>query len=364
MISGEELSHWRSVVPWSGVDQVAQDLVLARLVAEVANDPLLSQAVTLKGGTCLHKIWLDVPWRYSEDLDYQLTGPIDLRELFAVYRVIGERVGFSGAARKINSQFVHVLMTGSDHAGYPLRVKMDIQRAPRQLPGGTERPDFHVDSPWFQGGGPVPAFPPEEIIASKVIAVYQRKRPRDLFDMWAAIRSGLIETTDVATAYGTYRPLDPEHWTARQAARSLIERVTDHEYIADLTELARYAPVEYDLADNISVAVELIDQSAEATQTERSWKRVLRKGSTAQEVMAQWVDNNSLAAAEIGMVGDTLTRPVAVERDATGGDRPKRLLKSAIEAAHHADPRASHASIARQTGASHSYVSSVRRDLR
>lgn len=52
MISGEELAHWRSVVPWSGVDQVAQDLVLARLVVEVADDPFLSQAVTFKGGTC------------------------------------------------------------------------------------------------------------------------------------------------------------------------------------------------------------------------------------------------------------------------------------------------------------------------
>lgn len=364
MISGEELAHWRSVVPWSGIDQVAQDLVLARLVVEVANDPFLGQAVTFKGGTCLHKVWLDVPWRYSEDLDYQLTGPIDLRELFAVYRALGDRVGFSKTSRNINSQFVHVLMTGADHAGDPLRVKVDIQRAPRQLPGGAERPDFHVDSPWFQGGGPVPAFPPEEIIASKVIAVYQRKRSRDLFDLWAAIRSGLIEATDVAASYGTYRPPDPEHWTARQAARSLIERVTDHEYVAELAELARYAPVEYDLAENISVAVELIDQCAEATQTERSWKRVLRKGSTAQEVMSQWVDNNPLAAAEIGMAGDALTRPVAVERGTTGRDRSKRLLKATIEAAHHADPRASHASIARQTGASHSYVSSVRRDLR
>lgn len=363
MISGEELAHWRSVIPWSGVDQVAQDLVLARLVVEVANDPFLGQAVTFKGGTCLHKVWLDIPWRYSEDLDYQLTGHIDLRELFAAYRALGERVGFSETVRKVNSQFVHVLMAGTDHASDPLRVKVDIQRAPRQLPNGAEQPDFHVDSPWFQGGGPVPAFPPEEIIASKVIAIYQRKRPRDLFDMWAAIRSGLIEAEDVAASYGTYRPPDPEHWTARQAARSLIERVTDHEYVAELAELSRYAPVEYDLAENISVAVELIDQCAEATQTERSWRRVLRKGSTAQAVMSQWVDNNPLTAAEIGMVDDALTRPVAVERDATGGDRSKRLLKSTIEAAHHADPRASHASIARQTGASHSYVSSVRRDL-
>lgn len=364
MISVEELTHWRSAVPWNDDEQVAQDLILARLVVEVANDPLLHRAVTFKGGTCLHKVWLDVPWRYSEDLDYQLTEPIDLRDLITAYRALGEKVGFSETNRNINSQFVHVLMTGTNHVGDPLRVKTDIQRAPRRLPDGTEPQEFHVDSPGFQGGGFIPAFPPEEIIASKVIAVYQRKRPRDLFDMWAAIRSDLVEAKDVAASYGTYRPPDPRHWTARQAARSLVERVTDHEYVADLAELARYAPVEYDLAENVSIAVELIDQCAEATQTERSWKRVLRKGSTAQAVMSQWVDDNPLAAAEIGMVDDALTQPIAVEPNATARGRSKGLLKSTIEAAHHADPSASHASIARQTGASQSYVRSVRQGFK
>ena len=57
---------------WS-LHNVEQDMLLGRLVVEIADDSYLAGALVLKGGTCLHKLWLPEPWRYSKDLDYERT---------------------------------------------------------------------------------------------------------------------------------------------------------------------------------------------------------------------------------------------------------------------------------------------------
>jgi predicted nucleotidyltransferase component of viral defense system len=70
VISPADLAYWRRTVRWADSNQVEQDLVLSRLIIEIAHHPLLGQELVFRGGTCFHKLWLDRPWRYSEDLDY------------------------------------------------------------------------------------------------------------------------------------------------------------------------------------------------------------------------------------------------------------------------------------------------------
>lgn len=70
MITPADIAHWRTQVPWVDPDQVEQDLVLSRLIIEIADDPVLGPELVFRGGTCFHKLCLDRPWRYSEDLDY------------------------------------------------------------------------------------------------------------------------------------------------------------------------------------------------------------------------------------------------------------------------------------------------------
>ena len=73
MIPRHEIDAAARRRPGWDTQQVEQDIVLTRLMAEVANDKYLAEALVLKGGTCLHKLWLPEPWRYSKDLDYART---------------------------------------------------------------------------------------------------------------------------------------------------------------------------------------------------------------------------------------------------------------------------------------------------
>lgn len=67
MITEAELARWRSNVPWIPDDQVEQDLVLSRLIVELANHGLLGDELVFRGGTCFHKLWPERPWRYAAE---------------------------------------------------------------------------------------------------------------------------------------------------------------------------------------------------------------------------------------------------------------------------------------------------------
>jgi len=63
------ITHWRNVAPWPQDVQVEQDLILSRALVEIFLEPSLSDALLLRGGTALHKLFVSPPRRYSEDID-------------------------------------------------------------------------------------------------------------------------------------------------------------------------------------------------------------------------------------------------------------------------------------------------------
>ncbi len=105
MIPRASLIAWSARAPWPSEDQVEQDLVISRLLVEIAADPLLSKELAFRGGTCLHKLHLEEPLRYSEDLDFVRTNqrPL-LGEIFDALRSISNRVGLREHRRRFPSR--------------------------------------------------------------------------------------------------------------------------------------------------------------------------------------------------------------------------------------------------------------------
>lgn len=351
MISSDALDHWQSVVPWTRLKEVEQDLVLARLIVEIARHPLLGEGLALKGGTCLHKLWMGRPWRYSEDLDYnlRLTGPRS--GILEALDEVGRSVGFGDLQAAYKSEFLHVFFLGVFRDGSPMRVKVDVQ-LPIEEPAQTHasRP-FEVDNPWFTASLEVPSFVPAEMIASKVVALYQRRKHRDLFDMWAALHSGLVTPSEVAAMFAAYRP---KQWTPRLAAKNLIKKLERRDYVEPLAISAVHAPAIYDLVANVRMAADLIDTCAKATQPVKRWRRAVTSGGTATIILGDWT-NTYQEQQDQGQN----KRQVVGLRPAPA----RHTLKEQIRAAGRADPKASRAQIAQQTGASRSYVSQVLRRI-
>src|SRR5271170_7588516 len=75
MIPQANITAWRASAPWPDDAQVEQDLVLSRAVVELFSTPDLADAIALRGGTSLNKLFIDPPARYSEDIDLVQTKP-------------------------------------------------------------------------------------------------------------------------------------------------------------------------------------------------------------------------------------------------------------------------------------------------
>jgi hypothetical protein len=52
MIPALAIADWANTVRWPNPDQLEQDLTLARLIVEIANDPYLGHELIFRGGTC------------------------------------------------------------------------------------------------------------------------------------------------------------------------------------------------------------------------------------------------------------------------------------------------------------------------
>lgn len=244
MISPAEIQHWRNRVPWNADDQVEQDLILARLMIEIANDPLLRNELIMRGGTCFHMLWLDRPWRYSEDLDYVRRSEGPIGPILDALRSIGERVGFdktSTAVGKHPKAHMHSTFAG----GNRLRVKVEMNTFERSPALPTTSRKLAVDSPWFDGSAEVPTFEIEELTATKIRAIYQRSKGRDIFDLWLAVHLAGVEPDSIARCFAPYRP---DSWTPGLALANLEAKLADQSFTTDIDGLLVDRPDGYDAA--------------------------------------------------------------------------------------------------------------------
>ena len=67
MIPRAHVTAWRARAPWPTDAQIEQDLILSRALVEMFSQPTLAQTLAFRGGTALHKLFLQQPGRYSED---------------------------------------------------------------------------------------------------------------------------------------------------------------------------------------------------------------------------------------------------------------------------------------------------------
>jgi len=69
----------------------------------------------------------------------------------------------------------------------PLRLKVEINTREHFSVYGFVRQQFEVSSPWFSGGAELVTYGLEELLGTKLRALYQRKEGRDLYDLATAL---------------------------------------------------------------------------------------------------------------------------------------------------------------------------------
>ncbi len=205
MIPTPVLTYWRLDHPWSTDEQVEQDLLLSQLAILLATHEELAQCLVWRGGTCLHKLHLPKGRRYSEDLDYVLVGrPGPTGWLVDAIRSAIEESPLREVSRNVGGGSAKVVLEGEAASGAPLRIKIEINTA--EVPAALDLVRIHhrVETRWWTGEAEIPTFQPAELVGTKFRALAQRRKGRDLWDLWLARRELAILEPDLAAAGDHY----------------------------------------------------------------------------------------------------------------------------------------------------------------
>jgi hypothetical protein len=250
VITQADVAHWRTQVPWTSPENVEQDLVLSRLIIAFANHPLLGDDLVFRGGTCLHKLWLERPWRYSEDLDYVRRSDGGVGEVLDAIRDVARLVGFDEVRTEIG-RHPKARLRSTFLNGQRLQIKVEMNTFERSSARPTVIRPFSVVSPWFTGSADVPTFALEELTATKIRALFQRSKGRDLFDLWLVVEYAGVRPAAIAQCFGPYRP---DQWTTTRALDNLTAKLEDTTFTTDLELLIAQWPAGYLIESGAAVA--------------------------------------------------------------------------------------------------------------
>lgn len=261
MIPKAYIDAWRSTVPWNESSQVEQDLVISKAIVEIFSNDFLKEHFAFRGGTALHKLHLHPQARYSEDIDLvQLkAGPAK-----PMLEAIRDQLLFLGGKDdrqvKLNEHNCTVYYHFETETPPPprMRVKIEINTREHFNVLGLQKETFSVDNLWYQGSAEVTTYKPEELLGTKLRALYQRKKGRDLFDLHYALENLEVDIDKIIECFHAYMEQeDNKAPTAREFELNLEEKMQDEEFAGDITALLR-PEIEYDQDKAYQLLNELI----------------------------------------------------------------------------------------------------------
>lgn len=234
MIYRNDIVQWGADHPWPSEDQIEQDLLLSRAMIEIANDELLGEELALRGGTAFHKLFLPDPYRYSEDLDYVRTTIGGIGDVMKRLTSLGQELGFE--VRTKMGEFPKVLWRFAFASGNKGKIKIEINTYERSPMLSFALRQHAVANPFYTGSAPIRTFQAEELVATKLRALYQRKKGRDLYDLWLALTVLELDPKTIVSAFPAYRP---ESVSADQMTANLEAKLEDRDFCTDVETMIR-----------------------------------------------------------------------------------------------------------------------------
>lgn len=238
MIPRLTLTAWRSKAPWPFDALVEQDLVISRALVEIFRDPLIQSSLAFRGGTALHKLWAPVPGRYSEDIDLvQIdAGPIGPL-LDAIRATLDPWLGVPKRKRGPGRVTLIYRFSTTSRPVQPLRLKLEINSREHFSALGFRHEPFEIRSPWFSGQTEITTYELDELLGTKLRALYQRKKGRDLFDLWWAKDHAEFHSKRIVTCFQRYLEESDQRISRAEFEANLSAKTQDAMFRVDLRPL-------------------------------------------------------------------------------------------------------------------------------
>ena len=246
MIPAQNIVAWGNVVPWADQRQVEQDLIICRALVEIFSDDMLHDALRIRGGTALNKLHFPAPLRYSEDIDLVRTSAGPIGPILDRLRVVLEpwlgRAQFDQSPVAPKFRF---RVEAEDTGGVPIRLKIEINTREIQAFDSPVSLPLTIENPWFSKEAAIPTFSREEMLATKLRALLQRDKGRDLYDLAHALE--VFEDLDaerIVEMFAWYLGLSDRAISRAQAQERMFAKLANPRFLLDMRPLLPAARAE------------------------------------------------------------------------------------------------------------------------
>lgn len=236
MIPIAHLREWTAYAPWPNLRQVEQDLIISRALCDLFNSEHLHGKVACRGGTAIHKLLFGKPLRYSEDIDLVQTQAEPIGRTIDGIRAALPWLGKCNREQVAHSMHLVFKFIPEEGGGTPLKLKVEINTREHQHLYGLKTYPFEVSSEWYQARVQIDSFEPEELFGTKLRALLQRHKSRDLFDLNEGLLQLGLECDRVIACFQHYITLD-EHPISRANAEERMLKKLNQSLTEDMTPL-------------------------------------------------------------------------------------------------------------------------------
>ena len=261
MIPQAYITEWQNQAPWQSDDQIEQDLIISRIIVELYRDDYLKNELLFRGGTALTKLFLDEPLRYSEDLDFvqKEGGPIK-PIVETIQRLLDPWLGKSQTDSRRDAFRILYNFNPESNVQIRKRVKIEINTREHFLVFPQLSLPYEVRSMWFSGKCQVATYELDELAGTKLRALYQRKKGRDLFDLDVLLREGMVDKERVIKSFHQYIKFQNLSISSKNFIANLNEKLEDQIFLQDMDALIipnyHYDPIE--AGENVKSLIRMI----------------------------------------------------------------------------------------------------------
>lgn len=234
------IQEWKEKAPWTEPYMVEQDLIICRALISIFSDEFLASQLAFRGGTALHKLYLSPQPRYSEDIDLVQINPGPIKPV--MYR-LGEVLSWLPDRVTKQKRYNNTMLFRVESEIAPvvqIRLKVEINCFEHFNVLGLKKVPFSMENSWFTGSAELTTYHFEELLGTKLRALYQRKKGRDLYDLYCALTQREVDVDKVMLCYKKYMEFVVDKAPSyKQFVNNMEEKMQDPEFLEDTTMLLR-----------------------------------------------------------------------------------------------------------------------------
>ena len=249
MIPQPAIKQWQEIFLWQKDYQIEQDLIICRAVCALFNNGYLAEHLAFRGGTAFNKLYLHPQPRYSEDIDLVQINAEPIRETIDRIREVLSFLGEPKIKQKEHNNTLIFRFNSEIPPIIPIRLKVEINTREHFNVLGLTKCDFSVENQWFSGSCKATTYHLEELLGTKLRALYQRRKGRDLFDLWKALSTQNLNTENIIRCYHEYIGFVVDNPpTQKEYLLNMEQKIEDEEFLGD-TEMLLHPDEKYNPAE-------------------------------------------------------------------------------------------------------------------